>query len=84
MWNNFTFRNKACFPVESVQSSNWRDEFTNIVESLEDEGNMGNLINAEVFMFTDNSTVEACTDKGLSTSSKLLDLLGQFLLTSIE
>jgi hypothetical protein len=70
----FTFRIGVWGPDESDQSSNWR-EFTNIVESLEDEGNMGNLINAEVFMFTDNSTVEACSVKGLSTSSKLLDLI---------
>jgi hypothetical protein len=36
---------------------------------------MGNLSDSEVFMFTNNSTVEACAVKGLSTSPKLLDLI---------
>ena len=46
-----------------------------MVESLEEEAEEGNLEDAEVFMFTDNSTVEACAQKGSSTSPKLLALI---------
>ncbi|KAI2504189.1 hypothetical protein MHU86_10303 [Fragilaria crotonensis] len=56
---------------EDPESSNWK-EFTNVVESLEEEGREGNLDHSEVFMFTDNSTVESCVSRGSSTSPKLL------------
>ena len=59
---------------DADQSSNWR-EFTNIVESLEEEAVMGNLSKSKVFMFTDNSTVESCAIKGSSSSPKLLELV---------
>ena len=59
---------------EDPESSNWK-EFTNVVESLEEEGEEGNLDNAEVFMFTDNSTVESCVSRGSSSSPKLLSLV---------
>jgi hypothetical protein len=59
---------------DKPESSNWK-EFTNVVEALEEEGLEGNLDNAEVFMFTDNATVESCVQKGSSTSRKLLDLV---------
>ncbi|KAI2494743.1 hypothetical protein MHU86_19780 [Fragilaria crotonensis] len=59
---------------EDPESSNWK-EFTNVVEALEEEGEEGNLNNSEVFMFTDNSTVEACVSRGSSTSPKLLELV---------
>ena len=70
----FTYRVGVWGPDESDQSSNWK-EFTNIVESLEEEAKLGQLDNSEVFMFTDNSTVEACSVKGSSTSPKLLSLI---------
>jgi hypothetical protein len=72
--SGFSFRIGVWGPDESEQSSNWR-EFTNIVESLEDEGRLGYLDMSEVIMYTDNSTVEACAVKGTSTSVKLLDLV---------
>ncbi|KAI2509912.1 hypothetical protein MHU86_4477 [Fragilaria crotonensis] len=59
---------------EDPESSNWK-EFTNVVESLEEEGAEGNLDRAEVFMFTDNSTVESCVSRGSSSSPKLLELV---------
>ncbi|KAI2495940.1 hypothetical protein MHU86_18550 [Fragilaria crotonensis] len=59
---------------EDPESSNWK-EFTNVVESLEEEGREGNLDHSEVFMFTDNSTVESCVSRGSSTSPKLLELV---------
>ena len=59
---------------EDPESSNWK-EFTNVVEALEEEGAEGNLDNAEVFMFTDNSTVESCVARGTSSSPKLLGLV---------
>ena len=46
-----------------------------MVESLEEEARDGNLGDAEVFMFTDNSTVKACAQKGSSSSPKLLSLI---------
>ena len=72
--SGFTYRVGVWGSDGSDQSSNWR-EFTNIVESLEEEAKVGNLAKAEVFMFTDNSTVESCATKGSSTSPKLLDLI---------
>ena len=70
----FSFRIGVWGSDDSTQSSNWR-EFTNIVESLEEEAKSGNLDNAEVFMFTDNSTVESCSIRGTSSSIKLLRLV---------
>ena len=70
----FNYRIGVWGSDETDQSSNWR-EFTNIVESLEEEAGSGHLDQSEVFMFTDNSTVEACSVKGSSSSPKLLDLV---------
>jgi hypothetical protein len=56
------------------ESSNWR-EFTNVVESLEEEAAAGRLDNAMVFFFTDNKTVESSLYRGTSSSPKLLDLV---------
>jgi hypothetical protein len=56
------------------ESSNWK-EFENQVESLEHEAMEGNLTNAMVYFFTDNSTVESCLYKGNSSSAKLFLLM---------
>jgi hypothetical protein len=56
------------------ESSNWK-EFENQVEALEQEADDGNLANAMVFFFTDNSTVESCLYKGNSSSPKLFRLM---------
>ena len=72
--SGFTFRVGVWGSEEDDQSSNWK-EFTNVVESLEEEAKLGNLNNSEVFMFTDNSTVEACAVRGSSSSPKLFDLI---------
>jgi hypothetical protein len=58
---------------KSGESSNWR-EFTNVVESSEDEAEGGRLENTPVYFFTDNSTTEAAVCKGISKSRKLLAL----------
>lgn len=70
----FTFRIGVWGATEQLESSNWK-EFSNVVESLEEEAEEGNLKDAEVFMFTDNTTVEACAEKGSSSSKKLLGLI---------
>lgn len=70
----FTFRIGVWGAAEHPESSNWK-EFTNVVEALEEEGELGNLNQAEIFMFTDNSTVESCAEKGSSSSKKLLQLI---------
>lgn len=72
--SGFNFRIGVWGSLEDPESSNWK-EFANIVEALEDEASEGNLDNTEVFMFTDNSTVEACLEKGSSSSRRLLDLV---------
>ena len=72
--SGFTFQIGVWGSLEADESSNWK-EFTNVVESLEEEGRLGNLDQAEVFMFTDNSTVESCSHKGSSSSPKLLSLI---------
>ena len=60
--------------VTEEESSNWR-EFTNLVEYLEERGQLGVLDDAEVFMFTDNSTAERAFWKGSSHSPKLCELV---------
>ena len=70
----FNFRIGVWGSDEGPESSNWK-EFSNIVESLEDEAESGNLSSSEVYMFTDNSTVESCAAKGSSSSPKLLELV---------
>jgi hypothetical protein len=56
------------------ESSNWK-EVKNQVEALEQEATDGNLTNAMVYFFTDNSTVESCLYKGNSSSRKLFKLM---------
>lgn len=63
---------------ESDESSNWR-EFTNVVESLEEEAASGRLRNTAVYFFTDNFTVESAVHKGTSSSKKLLGLVIRLL-----
>jgi hypothetical protein len=59
---------------EGDESSNWR-EFTNVIESLEEEAASGRLEFSMVFFFTDNATVEAALYKGTSHSPKLFELV---------
>ena len=69
---------------ESDELSNWR-EFTNVVESLEDEAQAGRLANTEVYVFTDNITVsESAIYKGTSTSRKLLGLVIRLKVLEVE
>ena len=70
----FTFRVGVWCSLEQDESSNWK-EFSNVVEALEEEAAAGRLDHSEVFMFTDNATVEACSFKGSSSSPKLLSLI---------
>jgi hypothetical protein len=57
-------------PTAEDESSNWK-EFENRVEALEHEADEGNLNNAMVYFFTDNSMVESCIYRGNSSSMKL-------------
>ena len=56
------------------ETSNFR-EFENVVETLEEEAEKGNLRGAEVFMCTDNSTVESALYRGTSSSKKRFSLV---------
>ena len=78
----FSFRIGVSGSFDQDESSNWK-EFTNVVQSLEEEGKAGYLANTELFMFTDkNSTVESCSFRGSSSSPKLLDLIIQLRVVS--
>ena len=69
--------------VVDDSSSNYR-ELRNLVESLEMSGASGELNGKEVFLFTDNSTVEAVTAKESSTSPLLYELVVRlFQLSSV-
>ena len=74
--SGFTYRIGVWDTDDANESSNWK-EFCNIVTSLEDEAKDGNLADSEIFMFTDNSTVESCCVRGTSTSPRLLELVIQ-------
>jgi hypothetical protein len=54
--------------IEEVESSNYR-KLTNLVEDTELEAEAGNLRQTELFLFTDNSTVESAFYKGSSSSN---------------
>jgi len=60
--------------VTQEESSNWQ-EFTSLVEHLEERNSDGQPCDAEAFMFTDNSAAEAAFWKGTSKSRKLLHLV---------
>jgi hypothetical protein len=50
-------------------------ELWNVVESIEDQVERGKLKNAELFMFTDNSTAEATFYHGSSSNKGLFELV---------
>jgi hypothetical protein len=52
------------------ESSNYR-ELANLVEDTEAEAAKGELVDTELFLFTDNSTAESAFYKGSSSSKKL-------------
>ena len=60
--------------TQEEESSNWK-EFTNLVETTEEEAASGRLKNCEFFLFTDNSTAESCYYRGSSHSKKLHGLV---------
>jgi hypothetical protein len=55
-------------------SSNFR-ELRNVVEGIEEEVEEGRLKEAELFMFTDNSTAEAAFHRGTSSNKELFELV---------
>jgi hypothetical protein len=55
------------------ESSNYQ-EFENVVNALQEEAAAGNLQNALVFLFTNNSMVKGALVKGNSSSEKLFKL----------
>lgn len=68
---------------DESESSNYR-EFTNLVEDTELEAASGRLREAELFLFTDNSTAESAFYKGSSSSKKLHALVLRLHKLSIE
>jgi hypothetical protein len=73
-----TYRVSVWSVAEREESSNWK-EFDKLVESLEDEAAGGGLKRTAVYMFTDNSTVEAAIHSGRSSSPRLRALVIRFL-----
>ena len=59
---------------EEDKSSNFR-ELRNLVDTVEEEAQAGNLTNSELWLFTDNSTAESCFTKGSSSSPLLHGLV---------
>jgi hypothetical protein len=55
-------------------SSNFR-EFDNIVSTVEEQAQRGNLSGGQFFLFTDNSTVESALHKGNTPSKRLFSLI---------
>lgn len=62
---------------DDAESSNYK-ELDNVVTTIEEEAKCGNLADAVLFFFTDNSTVEAALYKGNSSSRKLFLLVVRF------
>ena len=62
---------------DDCNSSNFR-EFSNIVETIEEEVEAGKLKNTTLILATDNTTVESALYKGNSTSELLFDLVVRF------
>jgi hypothetical protein len=54
-------------------TSNYR-KFENMVDALREEDKDGNLVDALIFLCTDNSTVESATVKGNSLDERLFEL----------
>jgi hypothetical protein len=66
---------------EEEESSNYK-ELKNLVDTVEEEANVGRLRNCEFFLFTDNSTAESCFYRGNSKSRQLHALV--FALQALE
>ena len=58
----------------AAESSNFR-ELANLIYAIEDANEKGFLQNAELFLFTDNTSAESAFYKGTSSSRKLFDLV---------
>lgn len=58
----------------SERSSNWR-ELKNVVEAVRSFVEKHDLLGAEIFIFTDNSTAEGAFWKGTSSSRRLFELV---------
>ena len=65
------------------KSSNCK-ESKNTVESIKNEVKSGNIKNAEIFFFTDNSTVELAFNKGNLSSKRLFELVLELKLLQLE
>jgi hypothetical protein len=72
--NGVSYRIGVWKSDELDETSNWK-EFTNVVESLEEEAETGHLDHATVYLFTDSTVVELSLYKGTSKSPKLLKLV---------
>ena len=72
--NKLKFRVGTWGSDSSEHSSNWR-EFTNLVDTLQEEAISGHLTNSIIIITTDNSTVESVFYKGNSTRPLLYDLI---------
>ena len=60
--------------ITTTKSSNYR-ELLNLVLAIEEAASLGCLADAEIFLFTDNSTSEAAFHKGTSSDPELFQLI---------
>jgi len=70
LWQSGTWN----WSIREETSSNYK-ELLNLVEFMEAGAKEGIFENAEVWMFTDNSTAEACYFRGTSKSKPLFELV---------
>jgi hypothetical protein len=80
--DGITYRIQTWESDVDKESSNFR-EFKNVVCALEEEALNGNLFDALIFLFTDNSTVEAGLMKGNSSIEKLFEFVLQTRLLQV-
>jgi len=68
------YRHKQWSELISSNSSNFRELF-NLVAAIDEASRGGHLDNAELFLFTDNTTAEGAYYKGSSKSKFIFDLV---------
>ena len=81
--NGVRFRIGLWSAEEEDESSNFK-ELCNLVETISKEAVAGRMQNCEFFLFTDNSTAEACFHRGTSQSRLLHSLVLSLRVLELE
>jgi hypothetical protein len=70
-------------PVDSNESSNWR-ELRNLIDTIKEEVKQGRLVGREVWLATDNSTAASAYYRGTSTSKTLHEMIVELRMLSLK